>query len=144
MQKRKPTSKTPGSSSKKTELDPLTLNIQTIRNTVHNTGQLVNSQCSDNHSSLYFLLQNSKAVQLNMRTEPDYVDGVYEMTPRDYQQSRSEIIHFDYPVLRPLTAQYIDSVLRYEGFHDYTFTDGGVGCRYWRYDQMSFWIAAPF
>lgn len=107
--------------------------VRSIRFTVHNTGQLANSQCSDNHTSAYLLLfGSSNAVQINMRTEPGYINGVYEIRDRNYQQSTSEIVHFDYAALSPFTAQDVHNLLCREGFNQYTFTDGGIGCRYWK------------
>lgn len=108
--------------------------VRTIRFTVHNTGQLVNSQCSDNHTSAYLLLSNNNAVQINMRTEPEYIDGVYEIRDRNYQQSTSEITHFDYLASSHFTARDVHNLLCHEGFNKYTFTGGGIGCRYWKYE----------
>jgi hypothetical protein len=105
--------------------------VKTIRYTVHNTGQLQNSQCSDNHTSAYLLLSgNTNAVQINMRTEPSYIDGVYEIRDRNYQQSTSRITHFDYPASKRFTAQDVNNLLCREGFNKYTFTGGSIGCRY--------------
>jgi hypothetical protein len=110
-----------------------TVYVVKIRYTVHNTGQLENSQCSDNHTTAYLLLSDhTNAVQINMRTEPGYINGVYEMRDRNYQQSNSEIVHFDYPVLRPFTAQDVHNLICGEKFDKYTFTGGGIGCRYWK------------
>lgn len=111
--------------------DPFRQIVQTVRITVHNTGQLQNSQCSDNHSSIYFLLQEGRAVQLNMRTEPGYIDGVYEITARQYQQSQSAIRQFDYRPAVAFTPGQVDELLKDEDFDEYTFTNGGIGCRYW-------------
>nr|OQO31366.1 hypothetical protein B0A51_03361 [Rachicladosporium sp. CCFEE 5018] len=66
-----------------------------------------------------------------MKTDPEYVDGIYEIAPRTYHESTSEITHFDFPAQRHFTPREVDSMLRTEGFDRYNFTDGGIGCRYW-------------
>lgn len=114
-----------------------------IRFTVHNTGQLVNSQCSDNHTSAYLLLSNNNAVQINMRTEPNKIDGMYEMCDRNYQKSSSGIQHFDYTALSSFNAQNVHDIIWREGFNEYTFTGGGIGCRFWKYDYLNSHIPGP-
>lgn len=107
--------------------------VHTVRVTVHNEGKFENALGSDNHTTQYLLLPNSGSVQINMSTEKGFIDGNYAMAPKEYQVSRSEILHFDYPAVNPFTPYDVDALLKRDTFHEYTFTNGWIGCRYWKY-----------
>ncbi|KAF2241874.1 hypothetical protein BU26DRAFT_535227 [Trematosphaeria pertusa] len=76
-----------------------------------------NGDLSQNHWTIYLLLNGSGSVQINMKTDPrpSVVQGVYEVTRRSYRVSNG------------CTMQEISS----KGWHRYNMTAGGVGCRHW-------------
>ena len=61
---------------------------------VHNTGRMGVTLASNNHTTQYLILSSDTSVQLNMRTDPGYINGILEMAPRGYVESNSEILHF--------------------------------------------------
>ena len=107
-------------------------NIRTVCVTVHNTGAHQHSERSENHATQYYLLSASRSVQLNMKTEPGFINGVYTIEPESYHHSSSEICHFDYDAAASFTSRMVDQLLNSSKFNDYTFTNGGIGCRYWK------------
>ena len=106
--------------------------ITCVRVTVHNTGRKGNSLASDNHTTTYLIVRDA-SIQLNMRTDPEYITGIMDMQQRDYIQSRSSLKNFNLLPIQAITPGYVYSLLKNNGFDDYTFTGGGIGCRYWKY-----------
>ena len=91
-----------------------------------------NTLASDNYTTQYFILSRDTSVQLNMRTDPGYITGILEMTPRDYVESNTEILHFPIRPSGAFTPRNLYQWLDQGGFQDYTLTGGGIGCRYWK------------
>ena len=92
-----------------------------------------NTLASNNHTTQYLILSSDTSVQLNMRIDPGYINGILEMTPRSYVESNSEILHFSLRVNEAFTPRMLHDWLVQVGFQDYTFTGGGIGCRYWKW-----------
>lgn len=110
--------------------------VQTFRITIHDDGQFGNALECENHTTEYLLLPDGNSPQINMRTEPEYIDEFYEIRPRDYHPGQSGIIRSDYPVVNPFAPRDVDGLLR-QAYHDaYTFTKGQIGCKYRKYVQI--------
>jgi len=54
------------------------------------------------------------------------------MEPRTYQQSTSEIRSVRIQVTGDFTPQDVAQLIYDNNLHEYTFTNGGIGCRYYR------------
>lgn len=106
--------------------------IRTVRIVVHNTGRMGRSLASDNHCTQYLILGPGRAVQVNMRLEEGYINGDLSIDFRQYERSNTEIIHFPYDAVAHFSPEDVKQRLLRAGFGDYTFTAGGLGCRYWK------------
>jgi hypothetical protein len=87
---------------------------------------------SENHWSVYCLLQGGGAVRMNM-VAPEYgvPEGRLDLSIYDYQLTNSALQHWDYTMAGGLTFKNVrDLVLSY-GRDRYRFSGGGSGCRYW-------------
>ncbi|KAK8204626.1 hypothetical protein M8818_005065 [Zalaria obscura] len=111
--------------------------VHTVRVTVHNEGKFENALGSDNHTTQYLLLPNSGSVQINMSTEKGFIDGNYAMAPKEYQVSRSEILHFDYPAVNPFTPYDVDALLKRDTFHEFVHEQNIVNQLQWLQDHLS-------
>jgi hypothetical protein len=99
---------------------------------VHTTGAWPNSVHSDNHVTIYVLLDGGNSVQINMTIEEDDIRGRLVWSRYAYQESRSAIIYRDYELGSPLEIRELYNTIRNEwGLHRYMFSRGGSGYHYW-------------
>ena len=89
------------------------------------------AQMSKNHITQYYLLQR-RSVQFNMRVMEDLVNGDLEIAVKNYHMSRSQLMYCDYPAIHNFTPLEVKDLLEDGHFDDFTFTDIGFGCRYWK------------
>ncbi|KAF1955280.1 hypothetical protein CC80DRAFT_493202 [Byssothecium circinans] len=91
------------------------------------------SQLSDNHWSIYLLVENNRSVRLNMAAESGYLTGNLNIRPYDYALTTSSIKHWDYKTVPGLSVSHIVGMIYQKGRHLYNMSGGGSGCRYWVY-----------
>ena len=103
-----------------------------IRVVVHTTGAWPNSVHSNNHVTIYLLLEGENSVQVNMTIEEDDIRGRLVWSRHAYQDSNSAITHRDYELELSLEIREFYHAVRDEwGLHRYMFSGGGSGCHYW-------------
>lgn len=85
--------------------------VRTVRLVTHTQGPVGDQGMSENHWSIYLLVDSNKSVRLNMSAEPSYIDGNFSYTAHDYQESRSSIRAWDYAAIGPFTAGQAIAVL---------------------------------
>ncbi|KXS98540.1 hypothetical protein AC579_4792 [Pseudocercospora musae] len=106
--------------------------VRKVRVTIHNTGAHESSSWSENHVSIYLLVDNGQAVQFNMRTSEDgYVSGSLKIDVRTYQTSNTAIRSIDFLPLMNFTPNDLQARVQQFQLGGYDFTPGGVGCRYY-------------
>ena len=114
-----------------------TSKFKTIRVTIHTTGAWPSSNHSNNHVTIFLLLENHRAVQINMRTDADDRRGQLIWKLVGYQQSLSEIKHMDYQLATAIEVRILYNAIRYDWkYHQYRFSAGGSGCHYWKYKYV--------
>ncbi|OCL07945.1 hypothetical protein AOQ84DRAFT_50323 [Glonium stellatum] len=114
-----------------------TSKFKTIRVTIHTTGGWPNSPHSDNHVTIFLLLEQGGAVQVDMRTDPNDRRGQLVWKLVNYQQSLSQIKAFDYQLATAVEVWVLYRFIRYEkALHQYLFSAGGSGCHYWNYNLI--------
>lgn len=108
------------------------LKFKKIRITTHTTGKWQGTPHSDNHVTVYLLLENSaNAVRVDMRTDEDDTRGQLEWRLLGHQKSGSAVRIDDYELGESVSVAEFYSTLNDWGMHRYIFADGGSGCRYW-------------
>jgi hypothetical protein len=113
-----------------------TSKFQTIRVTIHTTGPWPNSPHSDNHVTIFLLLEEDGAVQVNMRTDPNDRRGQLLWKLVGHQESTSEIKHVDYQLATAVEVRVLYNAIRHDwAYHQYLFSAGGSGCHYWKYEH---------
>lgn len=105
-----------------------TRRIAAIRVVVH-IGQALDQ--SDNHWSIYLLIQGGGSVRANMATEYGATEGHLDWFNLEYGLTNSAIHHWDIPVTQAIQVLYIARTIYTKGRHRYHFSGGGSGCRYW-------------
>lgn len=109
-----------------------TRKFRIIRVVIHTTGAWPGTPHSDNHVSLYLLLDENTSVQINMMTDEDDLRGQLVWSRHNYQDSNSRIVSRDYEFGQPVEVRQLYHMIRYEwGLHMYMFSGGGSGCHYW-------------
>ena len=104
--------------------------VRIVRVVAHTLGA-AGPNTSDNHWSIYLLLDDHTSVRVNMRADPGYINGELRLTSQAYQLTNSAIQHFDFPTVgRVQVADLLRAV--YQNRRDeYDMSGGGSGCRYW-------------
>ena len=104
--------------------------VKSVRAVVHTAGP-AGPTISDNHWSIYLLLQAGGSVRLNMRADPGFVNGILEWTENQYLLTNSALRHWDYPIVGHVRLCDIARLLYEAKRHRYDMSGGGSGCRYW-------------
>lgn len=113
-----------------------TATFSKMRVTIHTTGAWPNSPYSDNHVTIFLILNEVKAVHLNMRTDANDRRGQLIWKEVDFRHSHSEIKFFDYDLGSPVQVKTLYGAIRYDWhFHQYLFSAGGSGCHFWKYSH---------
>lgn len=86
---------------------------------------------SDNHWSLYLLLQHGGSVRVNMVTDYGDIDGRLEWSDLAYLLTNSAIQHWDFPVTLAIEVRHVADTIYRNSRHQYQFSGGGSGCRFW-------------
>lgn len=108
-----------------------------IRVVVHNTGAWEGTQHSNNHVSVYLLLDSQpageeKSIHIDMRADDDDTRGQLQWNTCSFWLSVSAIRHDDYALTAPIRVCDLYYYTRYVwGLHRYLFSNGGSGCHYW-------------
>jgi hypothetical protein len=111
-----------------------------MRITIHTTGAWPNSPHSNNHVTIFLILDQGRAVQVDMRTDEGDRRGQLVWKLVNYQHSSSEIKFFDYDLGAPVAVKTLYKAIRYEwSLHQYLFSAGGSGCHYWKYGYGPFY-----
>ena len=107
--------------------------VKTVRVVVHTSGIWPNGTMSDNHWSIYLLLENNnRSVRMNMMAESDNPKGTLEWSPNlDYTLSTSAIRHWDYPFMSGVTVANVYDLIMGNRRDQYMMSGGGSGCRWW-------------
>lgn len=106
--------------------------VRRVRVVMHTTGPMApGSLASENHSSLYCLLDEGQSYQFNMYAQGNDPTGRLYHGRRDYQLSHSAITFFDYSVIVAFTPRNVHELLADQGLLAYTFRDGLMGYRHW-------------
>lgn len=105
--------------------------VREVRFTIHNTGAHERGMLSENHLTTYLCCDNGLSVQLNMKTDGEHIDGSLIMQPKTYQQSRSEITSIKITTTASFTPRDVCQLIRSRKLDEYTFTNGGIGCRFY-------------
>jgi len=105
--------------------------VEKIRVVVH-TGYALDQ--SDNHWSIYLLLQDGGSVRANMvSSEYGVTVGRLDWSYLQYALSTSAIQHWDFQVTPVIQVLTIATTIYENNRHQYRFSGGGSGCRYWVY-----------
>ncbi|KAJ5712965.1 uncharacterized protein N7483_010146 [Penicillium malachiteum] len=86
---------------------------------------------SDNHWSIYLLLQSGGSVRVNMVTDYGDINGRLEWTDLAYLLTTSAIQHWDFPVTMAIEVRHVADTIYRNRRHQYQFSGGGSGCRFW-------------
>ena len=106
--------------------------VKVARVIVHTIGAWTSGTMSDNHWSIYLLLDNYKSVRMNMRAEVGDPKGILEWSPTlAYVLSASAIQHWDYPVNSGVTVADVYKLIMGLRRDQYMMSGGGSGCRWW-------------
>lgn len=93
-----------------------------MRVTIHTTGAWPNSPHSSNHVTILLILDQGRAVQVDMRTDDGDRRGQLVWKLVGYEHSGSEIKFFDYNPGAPVAVQTLYRAIRYEWkLHQYFF-----------------------
>lgn len=110
-----------------------TSKFKTIRVNIHSTGKWPNSPHSDNHVTLFLLLETGGAVQVDMRTDTNDRRGQLIWKLVGHQESSSQIKHQDCQLATAVEVKTLYHEIRYKwAYHQYLFSAGGSGCHYWK------------
>ena len=111
--------------------------ISQIRVVVHTLGP-AGPTISDNHWSIYLVLQNDEgSVRINMRAEYDDPTGILEWSKQDYVLTNSAVRHWDFPAAQGLKVEHIARLIYGLGRQRYDMSGGGSGCRWWVYVHLN-------
>jgi hypothetical protein len=78
-----------------------------LRFVIHTTGLWPTSGLSDNHASVFAILENNQSVRINMKTDANDIKGVLVWSEHDYELSTSTIRYQDYRLAKEITiAQF--------------------------------------
>lgn len=114
--------------------DNNTSTFSQIRVTIHTTGAWPNSLHSNNHVTTLLLLDRGGAVQVNMRTDDGDRRGQLQWKLANYRHSSSEVKCINYDLYAPVQVKTLYRAIRHDWkLHQYLFSSGGTGCRYWTY-----------
>jgi hypothetical protein len=105
--------------------------IVTHARVVAHLSQDLGGGMSENHWSIYFLLEGGQSIRINMTAEPGNPRGRIEWTTYEYQLTSSALRHWDYPLVGRITFENVHDLVLYCGRDRYQFSGGGSGCRYW-------------
>lgn len=87
---------------------------------------------SDNHWSIYLLFSHSQeSIRMNMRGDPESLDGYLSWTKQRYLLTSSAIRHWDFPTTQDVRVCDIVNHIYLSGRQRYIMSGGGSGCRYW-------------
>ena len=105
--------------------------VEIVRVVVHTLGP-AGPTISDNHWSIYLLLSgNEGSIRINMRAEPNFIDGILEWTKQAYLLTNSAIRHWDFPKVKIFRVCDVAKHIRDARRFQYDMSGGGSGCRYW-------------
>ena len=101
-----------------------------LRLVVHVDG--VDGAVSNNHWSIYLLLQDNTSIRMNMKAV-GYGDitGRLEWSKHDYILTNSTIKKWDFPVPAGILVAHFATLIYGLGRQNYDMSGGGSGCRWW-------------
>ena len=107
--------------------------VKSVRVVVHTLGVWPNGTISDNHWSIYLLLENNQSsVRMNMRAESGNPKGILEWSPNlAYTLHTSAIQHWDYSFISGVTVANVYDLIMRNRRDQYKMSGGGSGCRWW-------------
>ncbi len=111
--------------------------FSTIRVVVHNTGTWEGTPHSNNHVSVYLILDRQPpddeiSIHVDMRTDDDDTRGQLQWNNCEFLLSNSAIRSWDFPLTGPMKVYDLYNWIRYQwGYYRYNFSSGGSGCHYW-------------
>ncbi|KKZ65485.1 hypothetical protein EMCG_08675 [[Emmonsia] crescens] len=112
-----------------------TRHVSYIRVVVHTAGGAKDGY--DNHWSIYLLLQWGESVRANIATDYGETAGRLEWSNLGYLLTTSAIKHWDFPVAMAIEVQHVARTIYLYNRHQYQFSGGGSGCRFWVRTIMS-------
>ena len=104
-----------------------------VRIVAHSMGPVSEGgQLSQNHWSIYLLLQSGGSYRLNMTTNPapGQDEGIFETTENADDLTRSCVRYWDFDAVSGLTVAHVLGLIAQKGRQRYRMTGSGVGCRH--------------
>ena len=98
-----------------------TLVVETVRVVAHTMGPVVpGGQLSQNHWSIYLLIESGGSVRLNMTiTGPSDDTGKFSVTRHQYTETMSAVRYFDFATVNNITVGHILRVIQEKTRHRY-------------------------
>lgn len=106
---------------------------KTIRVVIHNQELQYNLEKSNNHVSLFLLVEESdeSSIQVSMTVDSDTDRGMLSWTKQDHQLPNSTIVYHDCVLKNVTTVGHFFIFMQQEGRHMYQYPPSGSGCRFW-------------
>ena len=110
-----------------------TLVVEMVRVVAHTMGAVVHGgQLSQNHWSIYLIVEGGGSVRLNMAiTTPSDDTGKFSVTRHQYTETQSAVRYFDFAAGDSITVGHVLCLIQDKARHRYRMTPTGVGCRHW-------------
>ena len=106
--------------------------VWAVRVVCHTLGRMgTTTEVSDNHWSIYLVINDQESVRLNMRAKPGYITGNLEVKSYAYSLTSSQVRYWDFQAVPNLPVDYVLRLVHQNGRHLYNMSGGGSGCRYW-------------
>lgn len=98
------------------------------------SSQVVGPTMSENHWMIYVLpaVPRDTSVRANMKARlPGDQEAQLEWTTQNYQQSTSELRHWDFTAASGLTISSFSDFIYRNQYQFFILAGGGSGCRHW-------------
>jgi hypothetical protein len=107
-------------------------NLTHVRVVAHTAGPMgPNTPMSENHWSIYLMIDNGTSVRMNMMADPGVRKGRLVWSILQYQHSTSTLKSWDFPVVQHVEVHHVYELIIHKGRDQYWMSGGGSGCRYW-------------
>lgn len=113
--------------------DVLNAAVTTVRVVVHTMGYVQANPRSENHWTIYLLLQSMESVQINFRVGGAGEDDRMTIEHRSYQISNSAIKYWDFASKNGATVRKFLECIYARDRDSYRMNSEGQGCHYWVY-----------
>jgi hypothetical protein len=114
------------------QIDPATTVVTTARLVAHR--RRLSDGTSENHWSIFLLFtlgDIEASLRMNMQAVPGNTTGTLIYSVHNYTRSNSAVKYWDFGLAPGVTIQMVQTLLNQKGRHQYLFSGGGSGCRFW-------------